>query len=87
MNPEPSALIALEGHVTILNDKQFLMPGLIDCHTHAVQFPNLGLGYDKNLLDWLEKYTFPLEKKYVDEEFAKYVFQTIVVCQIFYFNL
>ncbi|XP_046826004.1 guanine deaminase [Vespa crabro] len=76
VNPEPSALIG--DHVTFLNDKQFLMPGLIDCHTHAVQFPNLGLGYDKNLLDWLEKYTFPLEKKYVDEEFAKHVFETVV---------
>ncbi|XP_015182300.1 PREDICTED: guanine deaminase [Polistes dominula] len=76
VNPNLSTIKA--DHVTYLNEHEFLIPGLIDCHTHAVQFPNLGLGYDRNLLDWLEKYTFPLEKKYVDENFAKHVFKTVV---------
>ncbi|XP_072746241.1 guanine deaminase isoform X2 [Anoplolepis gracilipes] len=57
---------------------QFMIPGFIDCHTHAVQFPNLGLGYDKYLLDWLETYTYPLEKKYIDIKFAKQVFEAVV---------
>ncbi|KAL0105160.1 hypothetical protein PUN28_016657 [Cardiocondyla obscurior] len=61
-----------------LRDGQFMIPGFIDVHTHAVQFPNLGLGYDKCLLEWLETYTFPLEKKYINRKFAEQVFETVV---------
>lgn len=66
--------------VFILEDGQFLIPGFIDGHTHAVQFPNLGIGYDKHLLDWLEIYTFPLEKRYSDVNFAARAFEAAVVC-------
>lgn len=65
--------------MSVLKNNQFLIPGFIDCHIHAVQFPNLGIGYDKKLLEWLEHYTFPLEKKYTDEIFAEQVFNTVVV--------
>ncbi|KAG7206141.1 hypothetical protein KM043_003533 [Ampulex compressa] len=65
-------------NTTILKPGQFLVPGFIDGHIHAVQFPNLGVGYDKELLDWLNTYTFPLEKKYADEEFAQRVFDAVV---------
>lgn len=65
-------------NVSVLKNNQFLIPGFIDCHIHAVQFPNLGIGYDKKLLEWLEHYTFPLEKKYTDEIFAEQVFNTVV---------
>ncbi|CAL1685490.1 unnamed protein product [Lasius platythorax] len=64
--------------VNNLSHGEFMIPGFIDCHTHAVQFPNLGLGYDKCLLDWLETYTFPLEKKYTDTKFAEQVFEAVV---------
>lgn len=66
-------------HVTHLTEGQFLIPGFIDCHFHAVQLPNIGLGYDKPLLDWLDDYTFPLEKKYVDLEFSDRVYDAVVV--------
>lgn len=65
--------------VCILSHEEFIIPGFIDCHTHAVQFPNLGLGYDKCLLDWLETYTFPLEIKYDDTKFAEQVFEAVLV--------
>ncbi|XP_059051632.1 guanine deaminase [Achroia grisella] len=61
-----------------LKDDQFLMPGLVDCHTHAPQFPNIGLGLDRALLEWLSKYTFPLEQRYGDSEFASKVYDTVV---------
>lgn len=77
MNPKLATIT--DDHVTVLSDKQFLIPGFIDCHIHAVQFPNLGMGYDKPLLDWLETYTFPLEKKYKDEQFAEHVLPNVVV--------
>ncbi|XP_038207384.1 guanine deaminase [Zerene cesonia] len=61
-----------------LGGNQFLMPGFIDCHTHAPQFPNLGLGLDRPLLEWLDKYTFPLESKYKDVDFAARVYDNVV---------
>lgn len=53
-----------------LGDK-ILIPGFNDLHLHAPQFPNLGLGLDKELLPWLETYTFPEEAKNEDPEYAK----------------
>lgn len=55
------------------------MPGLIDCHIHAPQMPNIGLGLDKPLLEWLETYTFPLETQYADVEFARKIYRKVVV--------
>jgi len=60
---------------------QFIIPGFIDCHIHAAQFPNLGLGYDKTLLSWLEAYTYPLERLFRDREFSENVFDKVVVCK------
>ena len=65
--------------ITRLKPGQFLIPGFVDCHFHAVQYPNLGLGYDTDLLDWLEKYTFPLERKFSDTEFAEKILDAVVV--------
>lgn len=63
----------------ILNDSQILIPGLVDTHIHAPQYPNAGLGYGETLLDWLQKYTFPLESKYKDKHFAEKVYDAVVV--------
>nr|XP_012135079.1 PREDICTED: guanine deaminase isoform X2 [Megachile rotundata] len=65
-------------NVIVLSSNQFLIPGFIDCHIHAAQLPNIGIGYDKELLEWLETYTFPLERKYTDEDFAQRVFHKVV---------
>ncbi|KAJ8711802.1 hypothetical protein PYW08_008756 [Mythimna loreyi] len=64
--------------VVKLSRDQFIIPGFVDCHTHAPQFPNIGLGLDRPLLEWLAKYTFPLEKKYSDTEFAAKVYDQVV---------
>lgn len=64
--------------VTKLTSSQFLLPGFIDCHIHAPQYPNIGLGLDLPLLQWLETYTFPLEAAYKDNKFAKKVYEAIV---------
>jgi len=61
-----------------LTDTQFLLPGLIDSHIHASQFPNAGLALDLTLLDWLEKYTFPTESRLEDIAKAKEVYQRCV---------
>lgn len=62
-----------------LEKREFLCPGFVDLHTHAPQFPNTGLGLDLPLLEWLDKYTFPLEMRYEDEGFAKSVYNVVVV--------
>lgn len=50
---------------------KFMIPSFVNLHTHAPQFLNRGLGYDYELLPWLNKYTFVTESKYKDIEFAR----------------
>lgn len=70
-------------NVHVLKKGQFLIPGFVDTHIHASQYPNIGLGYDLPLLEWLEVYTFPLESKFECEEFAKKVYDAVVVSNAF----
>lgn len=42
----------------------FFFPGFIDTHIHASQYPNSGIFGSSTLLDWLKKYTFPMEKSF-----------------------
>ena len=56
----------------------FLLPGLVDLHIHAPQWPQLGTGLDLPLERWLFDYTFPLEARYVDAEFAEAVWDDLV---------
>jgi guanine deaminase len=39
-----------------------MLPGLVDLHAHLPQLPNAGLGAGLDLLTWLERYIFPLER-------------------------
>lgn len=50
---------------------KIIIPGLIDLHIHASQYPYRGLGMDLELLDWLETHAFPEESKYQDIQYAK----------------
>lgn len=59
-SPEP---IDLRPHV--------LMPGMVDLHAHLPQLPNAGLGYGLDLLTWLDRYIFPLERRFDTEEGAE----------------
>ena len=47
-----------------------VLPGLIDAHTHLPQYPIIGK-FGETLLKWLENYTFPIEKKFKEEEYAQ----------------
>ncbi|MCY4068024.1 MAG: amidohydrolase family protein [Acidimicrobiaceae bacterium] len=55
-----------------------LMPGLVDLHVHAPQWPQLGTGLDLPLERWLFEYTFPLEARYADTAFAEAVWDDLV---------
>ncbi|MDQ2941640.1 MAG: amidohydrolase family protein [Chloroflexota bacterium] len=41
-----------------------LLPGLVDLHAHLPQIPNAGLGAGLDLLTWLNRYIFPLERAF-----------------------
>ena len=41
-----------------------VIPGLVDLPAHLPQIPNAGLGSGLDLLTWLDRYIFPLERAY-----------------------
>ena len=41
-----------------------VLPGLVDLHAHLPQLPNAGLGAGLDLLTWLNRYIFPLERSF-----------------------
>jgi guanine deaminase len=62
-------------HCTIEDyGNRLIIPGFVDLHLHAAQFLQCGTGMNKQLLDWLNDYTFDLERHFQDEEFAKKVY-------------
>ena len=57
---------------------KLIIPGFVDLHLHAPQYPNRGLGLDKELIPWLNTYTFPEESRYKDIDYAKGVFKLLI---------
>jgi guanine deaminase len=41
-----------------------VMPGMVDLHLHLPQVPNAGKGSGLDLLTWLDRYIFPLERTF-----------------------
>lgn len=56
----------------------YLLPGFIDLHVHAPQWPQAGVALDRPLYDWLNQCTFPLEARYADLDFAREVYTDLV---------
>ena len=54
------------------------LPGMVDLHVHAPQYPQLGLALDAPLAEWLDAYTFPLEARYADLDFAAPRYRALV---------
>lgn len=77
-HPDRLALEALYGDVLRLPKGHFGLPGMVDLHVHAPQYPQLGLALDAPLEVWLTKYTFPLEARYADLNFARARYQVLV---------
>ena len=49
---------------------KMIIPGFIDTHVHLPQFSFGGIG-DLELMEWLQKYTFPEERKFSDTAYAR----------------
>ena len=55
-----------------------VLPGLVDLHVHAPQYPQLGKALDVPLEVWLQRHTFPLEARYADLAFARRSYSALV---------
>ncbi|MDR7236905.1 guanine deaminase [Neobacillus drentensis] len=73
-------LDAFQGEENFLRlaEGQYFLPGFVELHVHAPQWAQAGTALDIPLYDWLNTYTFPLESKFSDLDFAKNVYQDVV---------
>jgi guanine deaminase len=58
--------------VTRYGDDSLIAPGFVDLHVHYPQTQMIG-AYGKQLLDWLETYTFVAEQQFADANHARRV--------------
>lgn len=49
---------------------RLILPGFVDSHVHSPQLDVIA-SYGTELLDWLNTYTFPAERRYADREVAR----------------
>lgn len=54
-----------------------IMPSFVDMHLHAPQYPMLGMGMDLPLMDWLNTYTFKMEARFADTDYARRVYRRL----------
>lgn len=70
VGPAAALLPAAGGHMPVIDHgRRLIMPGFIDTHIHYPQTDVIASG-GRNLLDWLEHYTFPAEQRFGDAEHA-----------------
>lgn len=60
--------IDFDEHIKLNN--HVLMPGLVNLHAHSAMSLLRGKADDLFLADWLKKYIWPMEKKFVNEDFV-----------------
>lgn len=69
----------IASNIDIINyGDKLIIPGFVDLHFHAPQYPNIGLGMDMELLPWLNNYTFKEEAKYSDLGYALNVYSKAI---------
>ena len=55
-----------------------IFPGMVDLHVHAPQYAFRGTSMDLELMEWLNRYTFPEEEKYENIEYAQKAYAMFV---------
>jgi guanine deaminase len=61
-----------DAEIVELGPHALITPGFVDTHLHAPQLEMIG-SYGGKLLEWLETYTFPTERKFADRGHAERV--------------
>ncbi|MDG2018113.1 MAG: guanine deaminase [Porticoccaceae bacterium] len=65
------AITKLDPKTEVIEHKNSLiMPGFVDTHIHFPQTEIIA-AYGEQLLQWLDKYTFPTERKFEDKAYAR----------------
>ena len=54
-----------------------IMQSFADMHLHGPQYPMLGMGMDLPLMDWLDTYTFPVEARFADLDYARRTYRRL----------
>lgn len=75
---EDVAAADARGDLVRTPESGWILPGFVDLHVHAPQYPQAGQALDRPLEDWLDHYTFPLEARYADAAYAARVYPTLV---------
>lgn len=57
--------------------QRLIVPGFIDIHVHYPQTEIIA-AYGEQLLEWLDQYVFPTEKKFEDKDYARKVADTFL---------
>ena len=57
--------------------ESLISAGFVDCHVHYPQLPIIA-SYGEQLLEWLERYTFPCESAFGDKKHARKVADTFL---------
>ena len=66
------------GILVTIGEGYYCLPGFVDIHVHAPQWPQAALALDEPLYQWLEERTFPLESMFADVDFARVVYSDLV---------
>src|SRR3990167_6336262 len=66
----PSAAVSATAHSTKHFSSHAIIPGLINAHTHIAMNYFRGLADDLALMNWLNNYIWPAEKKWVTHDFV-----------------
>ncbi|KAL3481570.1 hypothetical protein BJX99DRAFT_218518 [Aspergillus californicus] len=74
----PPSAIPSETKIHRLPAGDFLIPGFVDTHNHAPQWPMRGLGQGLHILDWLSEVTFPIEARFSDPDYARRMYEHTV---------
>lgn len=73
VGPADTTLAKVPDGATVTRyENALIMPGFIDCHVHYPQTEIIG-AYGKQLIDWLNKYTFVAEQNFKSKDHAKEV--------------
>ena len=73
VGPASETLSAVPNGVEVTTyDNALILPGFIDCHVHYPQTEIIG-AYGKQLIDWLNKYTFVAEQNFKNKDHAREV--------------
>ncbi len=69
VGPAAEVLAAAGDAAVVDHGDDLIQAGFVDCHAH---YPQLGIiaAYGAQLLDWLERYTFPEEQRFADPDYA-----------------